>query len=66
MRYNLMCALFSLYTCAARFRVEDTSPRAVCRLAMLPERLCGSDGRYHTTSSKASTVHVTLSFCLGC
>lgn len=35
-----------------RFRVEDTSPRDVCRLAEFPERLCGSDGRFHTTSSK--------------
>ena len=34
-----------------RFRVEDTSPRDVCRLAQFEERLCGSDGRYHTTSS---------------
>jgi len=41
----------------ARFRVEDTSPRAVCRLAMLPERLCGSDGRYHTTSSKVTVCN---------
>ena len=36
----------------ARFRVEDTSPRDVCRLARFPERICGSDGRFHTTSSK--------------
>ena len=36
----------------ARFRVEDTSPRDVCRLAGVTERVCGSDGRHHTTSSK--------------
>lgn len=35
-----------------RFKVEETSPRDVCRLAQFPERLCGSDGRFHTTSSK--------------
>ena len=35
-----------------RFRVEDTSPRAVCRLAMFDEYICGSQGEYHTTSSK--------------
>mmetsp|Transcript_9015 Transcript_9015/g.11815 ORF Transcript_9015/g.11815 Transcript_9015/m.11815 type:complete len:468 (+) Transcript_9015:24-1427(+) len=35
-----------------RFRVEDTSPRVVCRLAMFSPRICESDGRYHTTSSK--------------
>jgi hypothetical protein len=35
-----------------RFRVEDTSPRTLCRLAMFPARICESDGRYHTTSSK--------------
>lgn len=35
-----------------RFKVEETSPRDVCRLAQFPERICGSDGRYHTTSSK--------------
>ena len=28
------------------------SPRAVCRLARFPERICGSDGRFHTTTSK--------------
>lgn len=35
-----------------RFRVEDVSPRDTCRLANFSEQLCGSDGRYHTTSSK--------------
>ena len=35
-----------------RFRVEDTSPRTVCRLAMFEEELCSSYGQYHTTSSK--------------
>jgi hypothetical protein len=46
--------------CDRRFRVEDTSPRAVCRLARLPERLCGSDGRYHTTSSKVRGLALLL------
>ena len=36
----------------ARFRVEDTSPRDVCRAGGVTERVCGSDGRHHTTSSK--------------
>ena len=36
----------------SRYRVEDTSPRDVCRLAEFPEKICGSDGRFHTTSSK--------------
>ena len=35
-----------------RYRVEDMSPRDACRLAMFDERICGSDGRFHTTSSK--------------
>ena len=36
----------------ARFLVEETSPRDVCRAAGFAELLCGADGRYHTTSSK--------------
>lgn len=36
----------------ARFKVEETSPRDVCRAAGFDERLCASDGSYHTTSSK--------------
>lgn len=35
----------------ARFKVEETSPRDVCRAAGFDERLCASDGSYHTTSS---------------
>lgn len=35
----------------ARFKVEETSPRDVCRMAGFDEVLCGADGSYHTTSS---------------
>ena len=34
-----------------RFRVEDTSPRVLCKLADYPDWMCESDGRFHTTSA---------------
>lgn len=36
----------------ARFRVEETSPRDICRAAGFDEILCAGDGSYHTTSSR--------------
>lgn len=36
----------------ARFKVEETSPRDVCRAAGLDDVLCEGDGSFHTTSSK--------------
>ncbi|KAJ1457698.1 hypothetical protein M885DRAFT_615122 [Pelagophyceae sp. CCMP2097] len=36
----------------ARFRVEETSPRDVCRAAGFADALCANDGRHHTTSSR--------------
>jgi hypothetical protein len=51
-----VCALFTSSSfdgiTVAGDQVEHVSPRDVCRLARFPERICGSDGRFHTTTSK--------------